>query len=78
MGGAVVLGEGGVPKCMLKPLRGMISLLAQEVKHDGTLLDNHFANVGMPRWLYKAMGNMGWKKTAKQNKLPQKELRRQE
>lgn len=78
LGGAAVLGESGIPEGALRPLREAISLVAQAAQSGTALPENRFVSIGMPRWLYKTMGNMGWKNGAKRNSLKPKELYRTE
>lgn len=77
LGGGVIFSEmqkSGV----VKPLSDAIDLVAQTAKEGKTLTENRFVNVGMPRWMYKAAGNMGWNSGAKQNGLKPKDLYRTE
>lgn len=78
MGGAAVMGETGIPNSMLRPLCEAVSVLAQMAKGGKVQGENRFVSVGMSRWLYKAMGNLGWKNGAKQNGLKPKDLYRTE
>lgn len=78
LGGAAVLGESGLPEGALRPLREAISLVAQAGQSGMALPENRFVSIGMPRWMYRAGGNMGWKNGAKRNSLKPKELYRTE
>lgn len=77
LGGGVLIAEmaGSGP---VKPLEKAIDAVALAARGGEVLAENLFVSVGMPRWMYKAAGNMGWKSGAKQNGLKAKELLRAE
>ena len=83
--GGVGIGTGemigavkGVPQkaSIRKPVISKIRDVADAIAHgpDGSLASDGFAQHGLPRFLYKVMGEAGWRAQAKKNGLKPKDL----
>lgn len=78
--GGVGLGCGGALEGMMKkplaPLEELLSQLAEAVREGRALPENRFASMGIPRWTYSTVGNIGWIVSARKNGLKRKDLYR--
>lgn len=63
---------------MKKPVYNALSALKDDIENDfNPPIDNILVNPKMPKFIYKLVGNMGWKYMAKKNNLKTKDLYRQ-
>lgn len=77
LGGSAVLGEK-MPDSMVKPLFAEVDALCEAAVHREKRTEYRWASIGIPRWMYRISGNMGWTVEGKQNGLKKSDLYRVE